>query len=68
MTKKHIFALASEKSKQLIIKLGRLAQLVQSTSLTPRGSGVRVSHRPLIQIIFKIHVHSVVHGFFFVQN
>ena len=26
--------------------LGRLAQLVQSTSFTPRGSGVRISHRP----------------------
>ena len=26
---------------------GRLAQLVQSTSFTPRGSGVRVPHRPL---------------------
>ncbi len=26
---------------------GRLAQLVQSTSFTPRGSGVRISHRPL---------------------
>jgi hypothetical protein len=25
---------------------GRLAQLVQSTSFTPRGSGVRVPHRP----------------------
>lgn len=28
-------------------KNGRLAQLVQSTSFTPRGSGVRISHRPL---------------------
>ncbi len=25
---------------------GRLAQLVQSTSFTPRGSGVRIPHRP----------------------
>ena len=25
---------------------GRLAQLVQSTSFTPRGSGVRTPHRP----------------------
>ncbi len=29
----------------LLIK-GRLAQLVQSTSFTPRGSGVRTPHRP----------------------
>ncbi len=28
------------------IKLGRLAQLVQSTSFTPRGSGVRIPQRP----------------------
>ena len=28
------------------IKRGRLAQLVQSTSFTPRGSGVRTPHRP----------------------
>ncbi len=28
------------------INLGRLAQLVQSTSFTPRGSGVRTPHRP----------------------
>ena len=27
-------------------KKGRLAQLVQSTSFTPRGSGVRTPHRP----------------------
>jgi hypothetical protein len=27
-------------------QLGRLAQLVQSTSFTPRGSGVRTPHRP----------------------
>ena len=26
--------------------IGRLAQLVQSTSFTPRGSGVRTPHRP----------------------
>ena len=26
--------------------MGRLAQLVQSTSFTPRGSGVRTPHRP----------------------
>nr|AOE11430.1 hypothetical protein [uncultured bacterium] len=26
---------------------GRLAQLVQSTSFTPRGSGVRTPHLPL---------------------
>ena len=26
--------------------LGRLAQLVQSISFTPRGSGVRIPHRP----------------------
>ena len=29
-----------------LIALGRLAQLVQSTSFTPRGSGVRTPHRP----------------------
>lgn len=29
-----------------VYNFGRLAQLVQSTSFTPRGSGVRVSHRP----------------------
>ncbi len=28
------------------LALGRLAQLVQSTSFTPRGSGVRTPHRP----------------------
>ena len=27
---------------------GRLAQLVQSTSFTPRGSGVRTPHRPQV--------------------
>ncbi len=27
--------------------LGRLAQLVQSIWFTPRGSGVRIPHRPL---------------------
>ena len=31
---------------------GRLAQLVQSTSFTPRGSGVRTPHRPLKFIQF----------------
>ena len=29
-----------------VARLGRLAQLVQSTSFTPRGSGVRTPHRP----------------------
>ena len=29
-----------------LIIVGRLAQLVQSTWFTPRGSGVRVPHRP----------------------
>ena len=28
---------------------GRLAQLVQSTSFTPRGSGVRIPQRPLLE-------------------
>ena len=31
--------------------IGRLAQLVQSTSFTPRGSGVRVPHRPPLPFI-----------------
>ena len=44
---KYIFAVASEK-QECFSKKGRLAQLVQSTSFTPRGSGVRVSHRPQI--------------------
>ena len=42
---KYIFAVASEK-QECFSKKGRLAQLVQSTSFTPMGSGVRVSHRP----------------------
>ncbi len=28
---------------------GRLAQLVQSTSFTPRGSGVRIPQRPQLE-------------------
>ena len=31
------------------LKKGRLAQLVQSIWFTPRGSGVRISHRPQTQ-------------------
>ena len=32
-------------------KLGRLAQLVQSIWFTPRGSGVRIPHRPPKRIV-----------------
>ena len=32
--------------KVLLKSLGQLAQLVQSTSFTPRGSGVRIPHCP----------------------
>ena len=32
--------------KDLKIKIGQLAQLVQSISFTPRGSGVRIPHCP----------------------
>ena len=28
------------------LEIGQLAQLVQSTSFTPRGSGVRIPHCP----------------------
>jgi hypothetical protein len=42
--KRCIFALAIR--EKFIIVFGRLAQLVQSTSFTPRGSGVRTPHRP----------------------
>ena len=35
-------------------KKGRLAQLVQSTSFTPRGSGVRTPHRPQKKTFKKI--------------
>ncbi len=31
---------------------GRLAQLVQSTSFTPRGSGVRIPQRPHLKAAF----------------
>ncbi len=34
--------------------IGRLAQLVQSTSFTPRGSGVRIPHRPQKSSLFKL--------------
>ena len=45
-------------------RLGRLAQLVQSTSFTPRGSGVRAPHRPLKKKkAEKPSTHSVL-GFF----
>ena len=38
---------------------GRLAQLVQSTSFTPRGSGVRTPHRPqkFIQIVWTFFIN-----------
>ena len=39
-----IFAIWDAQCKLCIF--GRLAQLVQSTSFTPRGSGVRTPHRP----------------------
>ena len=32
-------------------KRGRLAQLVQSIWFTPRGSGVRIPHRPLNRVL-----------------
>ena len=35
-----------KQSLKVIVRLGRLAQLVQSISFTPRGSGVRIPHRP----------------------
>jgi hypothetical protein len=41
-----IFALANEKSKAIEIKFGGLAQLVQSTCLTSRGSLVRTQYSP----------------------
>ena len=42
---------------------GRLAQLVQSTSFTPRGSGVRTPHRPLLS--YKPPKSSDFGGFFY---
>ena len=44
-----IFA-AAVQSRMAIKNLGRLAQLVQSTWFTPKGSGVRISHRPLLMM------------------
>ena len=41
---------------------GRLAQLVQSTSFTPRGSGVRVPHRP------PFHQASALRGLFWSKS
>ena len=38
--------------------IGRLAQLVQSTSFTPRGSGVRIPHRPPYLKSFK-NIHKI---------
>ena len=33
---------------------GRLAQLVQSIWFTPRGSGVRIPHRPLLRVLSSV--------------
>jgi hypothetical protein len=41
------------------ITKGRLAQLVQSTCLTSRGSAVRIRHRP------QIKSHQIIDGFFY---
>jgi hypothetical protein len=41
------------------LRNGRLAQLVQSTSFTPRGSGVRIPQRPLF------FTQTVTSGFFY---
>lgn len=41
---------------------GRLAQLVQSIWFTPRGSGVRIPHRPLKDLLnsksFFVYLHN----------
>ncbi len=55
MKKSIIFASLLKTGAQQTIKIvwsmeikGRLAQLVQSTWFTPKGSGVRLPHRPLL--------------------
>ena len=57
-----IFAPAIRDNKtSWIVEIGRLAQLVQSTSFTPRGSGVRTPHRP--QNFRKLQSHLILEFF-----
>ena len=64
-----IIVCQNKKLNYICIRLGQLAQLVQSTSFTPRGSGVRIPQRPqkvsnfgnlFLLVIFKIQLKKVI--------
>lgn len=54
--------------KQNEIRKGRVAQLVQSTWFTPKGSGVRIPSRPqkekasILEAFFDWHILFIVSG------